>query len=182
MTTERERFEIAFKEWVDDNREGLDLDAAEICICEQAFLDGAESRQKEVDNAYWERNRLVAILSRLYPSGRAITDIEGWDAEWHNCIYIDTPKGQLSWHIHDNEMVQFASLPEYKGTWDGHTTEEKYRRLLLLLFYVEKQRADLLAQLDAPEMVEVAKPYLPAEIDANIESALTAIKEKLNDK
>ena len=95
---------------------------------------------KDKDQAYWERNRLVAILARLYPSGRAITDIPGWDKDWHNCIYIDTPRGQLSWHIHKNEMVQFASLPEYKGEWDGHDTEEKYRRLLVLMVDLEEQR------------------------------------------
>ena len=111
-------------------------------FCQAALIKGAawsaaqagrEELIKQKDQAYWERNRLVAILARLYPSGRAVTDIPGWDAAWHNCIYIDLPTGQASWHIHDDEMMQFASLPEYTKPWDGHSIEEKYRRLLLLL-------------------------------------------------
>lgn len=124
-----------FNEWVLRNKDALDLDAAEISVCQEAYNDALNSdyARSKVGLAYWERNRLVALLSRLYPSGRSVTAIEGWDDEWHNCIYIDTPRGQLSWHIHDDEMVQFSSLPEYTGKWDGHTTDEKYRRILLLL-------------------------------------------------
>lgn len=137
----------AFDNWLEENKGALDLDAAEICVCEQAFLDARESCQKEIDNAYWERNRLVAILARLFPSGRAVTNISGWDNKWHNCIYIDTPRGQLSWHVHDDEMIQFASLPEYPGDWDGHTTEEKYRRTLLLLLDLDKTHDDAVERI-----------------------------------
>lgn len=145
----QKKVELAFKNWVTDNLDSLDLNAAEIDVCEDAFysayLEGYEAgvaeQKKATDSAYWERNRLVALLARLYPSGRAITAIPGWDEAWHNCIYIDTPKGQLSWHVHDNEMVQFASLPEYKGEWDGHSTEEKYRRILLLILHLTALQA-----------------------------------------
>ena len=84
------------------------------------------------DQAYTERNRLVAFLARLYPSGLKKTDIEGWDPEWHNCVFIDTPFGQMSWHYHDDDAHLFSGLPPYQGEWDGHSTEEKYRRLKLL--------------------------------------------------
>lgn len=42
------------------------------------------------------------------------------EAVAHRCrivAYIDLPSGQVSWH-----------LPEYAGTWDRHTTDEKYLR------------------------------------------------------
>lgn len=81
---------------------------------------------------YWERNRLVRLLASLYPSGQRKTAIEGWDAEWHNCIFIDLPTGQASWHIHERQMDEFASLPEYTKPWDGHSTAEKYDRVLAL--------------------------------------------------
>jgi hypothetical protein len=81
------------------------------------------------DNAYEERNRVVALLARLFPSGLATTAIEGWSADWHNCVYIDLPFGQVSWHIHDSQMRLFDGLQAYSGKWDGHTTDEKYGRI-----------------------------------------------------
>jgi hypothetical protein len=83
----------------------------------------------ESDRAYTERNRLVAFLARCYPSGLRKTDIPGWDPCWHNCVFIDTPAGQMSWHFHDDDAALFAGLPAYEKPWDDHTTEEKYRRL-----------------------------------------------------
>jgi hypothetical protein len=78
------------------------------------------------DSVYKERNQLVALLSTLFPSGRAKTAIEGWDEAWHGCVYIDFPWGQASWHYHSDDEQMFAHLPPYKKPWDGHTTEEKY--------------------------------------------------------
>lgn len=88
-----------------------------------------EDMRKRKDAAYEERNRLVALLARLFPSGLAKTAIEGWSEDWHNCVYINLPTGQASWHIHDSQMFLFEGLPPYTGEWDGHTTEEKYDRI-----------------------------------------------------
>lgn len=86
--------------------------------------------QRERDGAYAERNQLVALLASAFPAGIKRTAIEGWDAEWHNCVYIDLPGGrQASWHYHDREAALFAHLPPYAGEWDGHTTDEKYARI-----------------------------------------------------
>lgn len=85
-----------------------------------------------INAAYAERNKLVAYLASQFPSGIKRTEIAGWDAEWHGCVYIDTPVGQMSWHYHDREADLFAHLPPYDGEWDGHTTEQKYERLAAL--------------------------------------------------
>lgn len=87
-----------------------------------------------LDAVYAERNQVVALLAILareagYRVGTATTDIPGWEPEWHNVVYIDGPWGQISWHYHDREGPMFASLPAYDGTWDGHSTDEKYRRV-----------------------------------------------------
>lgn len=87
-----------------------------------------------LDAVYAERNQVVALLAILareagYRVGTAKTDIPGWEPEWQGCVYIDGPWGQISWHYHEREAPMFASLPAYDGTWDGHSTEEKYRRV-----------------------------------------------------
>lgn len=84
---------------------------------------------------YAERNKLVALLARHYPSGRRRTAIEGWDPAWNGCVFLQTPQGQLSWHYHDSEAGLFEDLPEWSvqaHPWDGHTTAQKYTRVLAL--------------------------------------------------
>lgn len=81
------------------------------------------------DAAYWERNQLVALLSKLFPSGTKRTSIDGWSDDWHGCVYIDLPTGQASWHYHDSQAYLFEHLPPYAGEWDGHTTAKKYERI-----------------------------------------------------
>jgi hypothetical protein len=89
------------------------------------------------DAAYDERNNLVAALARLAIAngwragiGKHCPDPDPtWDVEWLNVIYIETPWGQLSWHIHDRQLALFDGLPLVDITWDGHTTDEKYDRL-----------------------------------------------------
>jgi len=87
------------------------------------------------DGAYTERNRVVAAFARMaqehgWPVAILKTDIDGWDPEWRNCIFIGTPFGQVSWHFHDKERDLFPNTMAGPGAiWDGHTTDEKYRRL-----------------------------------------------------
>lgn len=92
--------------------------------------DLVDSLRAEKHDAYAERNKLVAALSKLFPSGLAETAIPGWDPEWRWCVFVTLPTGQASWHIRESERPMFAHLPVSRGNlWDGHTTEEKYRRL-----------------------------------------------------
>lgn len=78
------------------------------------------------DGAYRERAHLVALLAAQYPA-EFREDPE--DDEW-SIVYIDLPTGQASWHIHPRDVdlfphVKFGTAAE----WDGHSTEEKYRRI-----------------------------------------------------
>ena len=102
--------------------------AAEI----ERLLAEIKQLKKQKTTVYTERNRLVALIASMFPSGIKETDIPGWDEEWHGCVYIDLPTGQASWHYHESEANMFAHLPRYKGEWDGHTTEEKYNRIAAL--------------------------------------------------
>jgi hypothetical protein len=108
------------------------------------------------DFAYWERNQLVAALSKLYPSWleRHPAEDKDWEDDWRWIVFIQLPgrvkvfqknhgipgggfyerkRKQLSWHIHDSEVEYFKHLPvKHSNSWDGHTTEEKYERLATL--------------------------------------------------
>lgn len=92
--------------------------------------------RKERDVAYTERNRLVAALCRLLTEcdeyhawlGLHPPDPD-WDPAWRTIVFIDGPTGQMSWHLHDDDVHLFFGLPLEANTWDGHTTTEKYERL-----------------------------------------------------
>ena len=65
------------------------------------------------DAAYLERNQVVSALAKCFPSGVERTTIEGW-GDWHNCVYIELPTGQASWHFHDSQAYLFEGLPPAK--------------------------------------------------------------------
>jgi hypothetical protein len=84
--------------------------------------------------AYRERNTLVAALIRSHGWTAEVVmapDTEGW---W--IVYAETPTGQVSWHISPDDMDLFSDWPVAFGSrpspWDGHSTEEKYRRVAAL--------------------------------------------------
>jgi|SRR6185312_7008986 len=107
-----------------------------------------EAAGKAKDSAYWERNQLVAALSKIFPAWLGYH--EGlWEDCWRTIVYVIIPvhhevsiggmgvrdvgsHAQLSWHIHDDDKKYFHHLDLGLETWDGHTTEEKYKRLAQL--------------------------------------------------
>lgn len=90
------------------------------------------------DQAYEERNNVVAALARLFPSGIRRTDIPGWSDDWHGCCFIDLPSGQISYHYHDSQAHLFADLPPYEKPWDGHDKATVHQRLSELRAYLAK--------------------------------------------
>jgi hypothetical protein len=95
-----------------------------------------ERMERDKDGAYDERNRCVAAMAYMAVGlgwraglGRHDPNDAAWDREWLNIVYIDTPNGQASWHIHDRDVPLFGGLPRYDSQWDGHSTSEKYARL-----------------------------------------------------
>lgn len=83
------------------------------------------------EDVYRERARLVAHLATLYPSVLSFSDPT--EPEWP-VLYVDSPAGQLSWHIApgDRDLFEHVSLvppSDARAKWDGHSTEEKYARL-----------------------------------------------------
>ena len=100
----------------------------------------ADLRQQK-DQAYKERDMVLALAASAIDAlasqrvvrawlGRHQENDPNWEDDWRNVVFIQLPTGQLSWHIHDSELPWFAGLPREGQAWDGHTTEEKYQRLL----------------------------------------------------
>lgn len=97
-----------------------------------ARLEEEIGRMREAkDSAYTERNSVVAFLSSIYPSHLCVHDPNDTDLEdeWRTIVCIHSPCGQLTWHLHDNHVPLFDHLEMDHSHWDGHSTEEKYRRL-----------------------------------------------------
>jgi hypothetical protein len=108
---------------------------------ERARAATAEARREEAerakDGAYRERDQVVALVARMALALGWRTGLRRhqpdpdptWDEDWKNVVAIDLPAGQVTWHFHDSERPLFHSLPPYPGSWDGHDTAEKYRRV-----------------------------------------------------
>jgi hypothetical protein len=90
----------------------------------------SNSPYRELDAAYRERNAVVAALIRLFPSGGFLPSEDG-DGEWR-IYYVDLPAGQVSWHVGRADWDLFEDIGPYRGEWDGHDTDEKYRRVAAL--------------------------------------------------
>lgn len=84
----------------------------------------------ERDKAYEERAKLVAFLAAVYPA--ELAEAESDSGAWW-LVFVSTPAGQMSWHIHEDDLDLFEHLHDKPQTslsnWDGHTTEQKYERL-----------------------------------------------------
>lgn len=81
-----------------------------------------------VKGAYRERAHLVAFLTALYPA--SIGHIDSTTPDWP-VVTVQTPAGQMSWHIAPEDADLFAHLDPKDPcfAWDGHSTDEKYARL-----------------------------------------------------
>lgn len=119
-----------------EQEDGYDAELADLALREATAIQRAEQAEaaaasawEDKDQAYLERNHLVAMLARLYPSGIRATNIPGWSPDWHGCVYIDLPSGQISYHYHDSHSYLFADLPPYTKEWDGHDKNTVHARL-----------------------------------------------------
>lgn len=112
------------------SREAIDI------IARRGFGDSRPTPTIDVDvpvpGVYRERAMLVAFLTRLYPSSIGIDATA--DVGFQTVVYIHgRPAGQMSWHIADADRDLFDHVTRDDApVWDGHTTDEKYRRLAAL--------------------------------------------------
>lgn len=84
---------------------------------------------------YRERAHLVAVLAARYPARLADND----EAEPELAVlYLHTPAGQITWHVHPDDLDLFAHVPWADGLdvltmFDGHDKPEALARLQRLI-------------------------------------------------
>ncbi|MFD7615813.1 hypothetical protein [Streptomyces sp. NPDC059802] len=94
-----------------------------------AALTAQLAAEAALDATYRERAHLVALLAALHPSHIGHTDPNA--PEWA-VVTVETPAGQMTWHIAERDMDLFSHVQPTNRIcrgWDGHTTKEKYQRL-----------------------------------------------------
>lgn len=79
------------------------------------------SVEETKDLAYWERN----VLALKYADGW-YEDLQNNYPGWLRVLSLDG--GKITFHIPDDFNV--GDLPKIDPNWDGHTTNEKWQRIL----------------------------------------------------
>jgi hypothetical protein len=105
--------------------------AAALKLQEEAL---AQRRAK--DQAYSERNALVAVMTKVWPSHLLDhpRNLPDYDPEYPVAVCVHIPEaGQQGWHVHRDELHLFSHLkgldiPSCPG-WQPYSTQEKYQRL-----------------------------------------------------
>lgn len=95
--------------------------------------ESGPSMLAQLNSLYAERNLCVSLLCKMalalgLSCGIGIDEAEP-DPLWKHVAFIDLPSGQVSWHVHSDELPNFRGVPLYSRPYDGHSTDEKYARV-----------------------------------------------------
>lgn len=126
-----------------------------------------DSTKDALSAAYRERAHLVALLAAEYPSHIGHND--PFAPDWA-VVTVELPTGQGCWHISADDKDLFQHIPptpHYARGWDGHTTDEKYRRIRELAADTYTRRvAGTEAFLAAVEQHEAEQPQDDGDVRA----------------
>jgi hypothetical protein len=95
--------------------------------------------REENATVYYERNLLVALLATIaekagYDVGTITDTHPDCPLQWRNVVILELPSGeQISFHMPDRDAWMLRHLKSYPAIYDGHTTEEKYKRIERML-------------------------------------------------
>ncbi|MEL4071714.1 hypothetical protein WKW50_16335 [Ochrobactrum sp. GPK 3] len=111
-----------------------------------------------LNKAYSERAYAAAGMARMalalgYKAGIGQDNNEESDPEWRVVLYVDTPKGQVSWHIAPHDQWVLDGLPQYDKPWDGtiRSRDGSYAEWGNVKTPLEGQIAEYIATRDAYE-------------------------------
>lgn len=95
-------------------------------ILEDAMLVSVKlADQTEATNRAYTQRAIAAVafahtvLALGGTAGIGRDNREDQPDNWRVVLYVDTPAGQLSWHIAPNDQAMIQGLPNYTKPWDG---------------------------------------------------------------
>ena len=86
-----------------------------------------QKRMEELDYVFMQRDELISLLSKQYPSH--FYESEPTEAGWTLCVCVHSPKGNLVYHIDQKNVRMFSHLGWEPNDWDGKGWEERSKRL-----------------------------------------------------
>lgn len=97
-----------------------------------------EERDRSLELVYADRNLLVMAFAKLaqangWPVWVALDAVDA-DPAWP-VLFIETPEGQVSYHMPADQVMGFWPGPEPGQAWDYHTTADKQKRLRAFIEY-----------------------------------------------
>lgn len=89
------------------------------------FVSTKMAEQCETINRAYTQRAIAAValahtvLAQGGSAGIGLDSNEDKDSNWRTVLYVDTPAGQLSWHIAPADKHMLEGLPQYTKAWDG---------------------------------------------------------------
>lgn len=135
--TPRERYDAILDHldaMYDDLKTQIDVAEARADVAESrtdSLLDEVQTlsmalqNQREATNRAYSQRAIAAVAlahTVLCYGGTAGTGLDSREDQpdaWRVVLYVDTPAGQLSWHIAPDDQPMLKGLPVYNGKWDG---------------------------------------------------------------
>jgi len=117
----------------DGLQESLDKEERRADILEQrvdslleettAMSQACQQQREATDTAYTQRAIAAiafahTVLALGGSAGVGQDDREDQEDDWRVVLYIDTPAGQMSWHIAPLDQPMLEGLPAYEKPWD----------------------------------------------------------------
>lgn len=103
-----------------------------------------KAARRHRERAYADRNELIAVLTRLWPSHvMPVTGPLSSLKDGRAVLCIHSPAGQLAWIISTEEADEtFAALPRLaENHWDKATRAQRSERLAMLRHGMKPKRA-----------------------------------------
>ncbi len=100
-------------------------DRVDDVLGENAVLSIKLAEQTEATNQAYTQRAIAAIafartvLANGGSAGIGVDGREDQPSNWRVVLYVDTPAGQLSWHIAPSDQYMLEGIPKYEKQWDG---------------------------------------------------------------
>jgi hypothetical protein len=106
-------------------------------MAEEAFESNGTA-----EAAYRDRSLVAQLCAKLAEQAGFNVSLDVTDPQWP-ILFIDFLDGQISYHLALNDLAHWTSeLPRAPiGHWDGHSVEEKQRRICRMLNHLTPARS-----------------------------------------